>query len=70
MTVGEILDILTDLPEDLEVRFAFQPSWPLEYEISDVVPVTTENGDEVVYIVQGEQIGYLDSNAAAELRWN
>jgi hypothetical protein len=64
MTVAELIDILEGMDPDMEVRFASQPSWPFEYSISDIYP--TEN---VVYLAEGEQIGYLPGEVASELGW-
>jgi hypothetical protein len=37
MTVYELKRALEDLDDNTEVRLAHQPSWPFEYEISQVV---------------------------------
>lgn len=37
MNVSELIDLLGDFDPDAEVRLAFQPSWPLQYRIGDVV---------------------------------
>lgn len=38
MTVSELIQALEDLDApDAEIRLAFQPSWPLQYGIGDVV---------------------------------
>jgi hypothetical protein len=39
MTVGELIEILEDFDENAEVRLAFQPSWPLQYDVGDVQEV-------------------------------
>ena len=67
MTVGELIEMLQDMPEDALVRFASQPQWPFEYEIKrDVVEHDTEEGDTVVYLVEGEQLGYLAAEVAEQ----
>jgi len=48
MTVTELRDMLEDFDEDSEVLLAFQPSWPLQFKVNDVVEV-----DDVVYVVEG-----------------
>lgn len=36
MTVGELREALEDLEDDVEVRIATQPSWPLAFHIGNV----------------------------------
>lgn len=40
MTVGELKQRLGDYDEDMEIRIAFQPQWPLRGVIQDVVADT------------------------------
>lgn len=75
MKVKELIETLSDFPEDAEVRLMIQPSWPFEHELAGVtcksemaeleedeedVPETDE---EIVYIVEGTQLGYGSSAA-------
>jgi len=60
MTVQELIDILSDMNPDAEVKLAIQPSWPFQHGIDRVVEVVAptdeapqwgvvmnfENGDE------------------------
>jgi hypothetical protein len=100
MNVGDLKRALEDLDDDLEVRWASQPSWPFEWEISDVQvfdlnqdqedenaefeePSVHENPDsagdedgydyvepnEIVYLVEGNQIGYLPGYVKKGLGW-
>lgn len=73
MTVGELLDMISELPSDMEVRFASQPNYPFEYNISDVVVVEVEDrrGEtkEIVYLAEGRQLGYLPGDVSVELGW-
>ena len=80
MTKGELFDELDQLDDDVEIRFASQPSWPFEYSINNVVVVDTEedefteddrytNGEQIVYLVEGKQIGYLPGNVKNEIGW-
>jgi hypothetical protein len=82
MTVAELIEALSDMPEDAEVRFATQPSWPFEYSIREPVLVdlasdpddedrrTDEPLDEpVVYIPEGAQLAYLPGAARDEIGW-
>ena len=74
MTVADLIEELKCMPEDAEVRFASQPNWPFEYNINDVISVEIENRrtgeeEEVVYLAEGRQLGYLPSEAKDELGW-
>ncbi len=39
MTAAELIELLSGVDPDTEVRLAEQPRWPFEYEIEDVVEV-------------------------------
>ena len=69
MTIGELIAELEDLDEDMEVRFASQPAWPFEYSISGVAWTPDGESDRVVYLVEGDQLGYLPSEVKTELGW-
>ena len=74
MTVQELIDQLSYMDPEAQVRFASQPNWPFEYEIDDVVAVEVEDRDsaepvEIVYLAEGRQIGYLPTEAKEELGW-
>jgi hypothetical protein len=88
MTVGELMERLEQLDPDSEVRWAAQPSWPFEYSISDVIPITEDElvdeedaeenmdyipespkKDDIVYLVEGTQLGYLPSHVCREIGW-
>jgi tRNA U34 5-methylaminomethyl-2-thiouridine-forming methyltransferase MnmC len=70
LTVADLKEQLADMPEDAEVRLAFQPNYPLEYSTQKkAVEVVTKDGIHIVYIAEKMQIGYLDADAAAELGW-
>ncbi len=56
------------MDEGATVRFASQPSWPFEYSIYGVVP-TIVNGEDMVYLEEGKQVGYLPKEAKDELGW-
>jgi hypothetical protein len=68
MTVEELMELLQDMPPEAEVRFASQPSWPLDYQINNVITVETED-DVTVFLAQGEQVGYLCGDAVMQLGW-
>ncbi len=46
MNVSELRDELEMLDGDLEVRFASQPGWPMEYTVDSVVQVNINSPDE------------------------
>ena len=70
MDLRELIDQLKELEETygpgIEVRLAHQSSWPLEYRIAGVVDADPEDFDPtdhrpdepVIYLVEGDQIGY------------
>jgi len=39
MTAQDLIELLSGVDPDTEVRIAEQPSWPFEYSINDVVEV-------------------------------
>lgn len=85
MTVGQLKELLADYPDETEVRFAAQPNWPFEYSISaDITDngsgnenedgededQTDENGEPtIVWLAEGEQIGYLPGAVVTGLGW-
>jgi hypothetical protein len=74
MTVRQLIEELEFMNQDAEIRFASQPNWPFEYSIADIVSVDIENRrtgeeEEVVYLAEGRQIGYLPGEAKDELGW-
>ena len=68
MTVSELKEILEHYDDDMEVRFASQPNWPFEYSILDAVMVHVDEED-VIYLEEGRQLGYLPREAKEELGW-
>lgn len=38
MTVAELIDRLSEMDPEAQVRLATQPAWPLQFEVGDVVP--------------------------------
>ena len=79
MTVRELIEELRLFDQEAQVRFASQPSWPFEYSINGVVQAEVEKPDEytddgyekedIVYLEEGRQIGYLPGEAREELGW-
>ena len=72
MTVGELIQELKYMDEDATVRFASQPSWPFEYSINGVVQTIVDHkglAQDIVYLEEGRQVGYLPKEAKDELGW-
>ena len=82
MKVGQLIEMLEQMPEDAEVMLAQQPNWPFEYSLSDVVMVgpdadnQLDDDDEddrpdenIVYLVEGSQTRYLPGFACNAVGW-
>jgi hypothetical protein len=70
MTVGELMGLLEDQPEDAIVRIVHQQSWPLQEVIGGVANsgdiVDEEYGDEPANDGDGTSIVYLVANGHPE----
>lgn len=67
--------------EETEVRLAFQPNWPFEHSLGEVEMCDRadyEDEDDapdsddpqiIVYLGEGNQIGYLPGHAKKQLGW-
>jgi hypothetical protein len=73
LTVGELIDELAALHPDMTIRLASQPSWPFEWTVSGVHVQPTGNdlpgAEQVAYLVEGSQLGYLPGDVASEIGW-
>ena len=69
MTVQELIEELSYVNPDAEIRFASQPRWPFEYSFSGPVEVEDEDGFPTVYLVEERQLGYLPENVKDEIGW-
>ncbi len=73
MTVAELIEELRFIDPNAEVRLAQQPRWAFEYSIDAVVEVELDDDEDdektVVYISEGEQLGYLPVEAKNRLYW-
>jgi hypothetical protein len=73
LTVSQLIEELEDLDPDAEVRLATQPAWPFEWHLSTSQPgpamQVTLDDEPVVYLVEGEQLGYLPEAVCRELGW-
>ena len=70
MTVAELIEMLSGLPQGAVVQLATQPQWPMEYDLAPFVAFDTDTDDDVeaVYLAVGEQVGYLDGFVTESLR--
>ncbi|MBB5157441.1 hypothetical protein [Saccharopolyspora phatthalungensis] len=76
-TVGDLLAALKDHDSETPIRWAAQPGRPFEYTIGAVVqtPANTDRDgtpptqEPVVWLGEGEQVGYLSDSAADALGW-
>lgn len=75
MNVSELIDLLKDYDGDAEVRLATQVQWPFEYTVQSVASADEvaaiageDEAPNIVYIAEGEQLGYLPEPARAV--WN
>ena len=64
MTVEELIQELQYQDPELEVRIASQPSWPFEYKVNGV-----GESEGKVWIVEGDQLGYLPEVVASDIGW-
>lgn len=64
MKVKELRELLEEMDDNAEVRFAEQPKWPLEYSIRNA-----EEVDGILYLAEGKQLGYLTSEVCVALGW-
>lgn len=52
MTVGQLREYLSDVDDSTPVRLAFQPSWPLQYHVSEDIRVVRG----ICYLAEGGQV--------------
>jgi hypothetical protein len=70
MTAAELIEILEELDPSTEVRLATQPSWPFEHSISRFYAITDREGEEqIFYLAEQEQLGYLSGDISMQLGW-
>jgi hypothetical protein len=82
--IDALTDLADHYGDDTEVRLAQQPRWAFEYSIGEVAVANGDDEDDdddddgepaaaaapVVYIGEGQQLGYLDGAAARALGWS
>lgn len=67
MTVGDLLELLEGYDEDTKVRIATQPSWPLEHSLGH--EGAYDDDAKVLYLAEGQQLGYVPGHVAEQLGW-
>jgi len=66
--VDEAVEIIGEREaENVEVRYASQPSWPFEYSIENDFVANDDN--TVFYLIENMQIGYLPSEIKDDIGW-
>jgi hypothetical protein len=71
-TIGDLLDALADLSEDLPVRIAFQPNYPLAATISNVRVIEREERrpfQKVLWIAVDQITDYDESPYGPRDAW-
>lgn len=71
MTAKDLIEQLQDLDPNTEIRLAIQPNYPFEHEIANELAILPEDrrGNQVAYLVDAGQIGYLPPQAAVACGW-
>ncbi|MFC8708913.1 MULTISPECIES: hypothetical protein [unclassified Streptomyces] len=73
MTVGDLIDLLSDCDRSAPVRQAMNPFFPMAHRLAQVLPCVDETGRPVVYLAEGRdqdaQIGHLPPEVAVALMW-
>lgn len=62
MKVHELISELEMFDEDADIRLAFQPSWPLQYEISGVVEDRGHRHEPVFIHDDDSDVWYCDDS--------
>ena len=74
VNINELIEHLQDLQSEhgdsIEVRLAMQPHWPMEYSIGSVGAAANHGIiAPVIYIGEGQQLGYLSMAASIAVGW-
>jgi hypothetical protein len=74
LRIGELLEVLQELVDEhgpeTEIRLAHQPQWAFEYSLDpDLGVVENDDGSTVIYLAEGQQLGYLPHTAAVAVGW-
>lgn len=65
MKVLELIQLLEDMPEEAEVRLAFQPNYPLQYNVGDVA-IDEGHVHSVEFVVDPDAWYCADDDCDAE----
>lgn len=68
MRVKQLKAILDELDDDIEVRIAVQPEWAFEHILFNA-GLAHINGELILYLATGNQIGYLPQEAKVAIGW-
>ncbi len=69
MLVAELIEMLQEMDEDAQVKFAYQPSWPMEQRVTEAVQVNIKE-ENIVYLANAfGGNNYLLQEACEELGW-
>jgi hypothetical protein len=74
--IEQLEELIDEVGEDAEIRLVIQPKYPLEYTIGGVCTsddVAVGNGvtpprKKVVWLAEGDQLGYADDEIFEQLR--
>jgi hypothetical protein len=77
MTVAELMEELSGMDPEAEVRLAIQPRWAFEHNLAGIAEVYAaepesipeEERPRIVYLGEGAQLGYLPGCVSEELGW-
>ena len=72
MTVGELVDLLSECDRDAPARLAINPFFPMAHRLGDVIATVDEHGRPVVFLAEAkdaEQLGNLPPDVAVALTW-
>ncbi|MBC3988762.1 hypothetical protein H8N00_07655 [Streptomyces sp. AC563] len=73
MTVGDLIDLLSECDRQAVVRQAMNPFFPMAHRLAHVVQSADECGKTVVYLAEGReedaQLGHLPPEVAVALTW-
>lgn len=65
-TVAELIERLQEHDPDAPLAIASQSAWPMEYTLADVA----STDETKVFLIQGDQVGYLTSDDLDATGWS
>lgn len=69
MKVGELKELLEGMDDELEVRIAHQPSWPLQYTVSEVVECSVFDHDDLEDDEENDTVIVPEANATERIAY-